>query len=74
MDEDDIEEYTSYELWTWGWCGNNPRRIFTFDSKEEAEEMLEDFLYEDFCDRADFFWSRENAEKYLTENEGWGDE
>lgn len=57
------------ELWTWGHCGNFPKRIAAFETETEAQEALEDAHARDFWDSCEFvaFGSREDAEQAIIE-------
>lgn len=65
-----IVEGVSYELWSWGYQGNNPRKIDSFDTEAAAIEALEETFYQDFCNSSDLghFASREAAEQFLADN------
>lgn len=56
------------ELWTWGVNGNNPARVETFDTAEEAEEaLLETFLIDLNNSCLDIFDSEAEARAALEE-------
>lgn len=42
------EKDNSFELWTWGASGNNPRLVWSFETKEEAEIALFQTFERDF--------------------------
>lgn len=67
---EEIVEGTSYELWTWGYCGNFPKQIETFSTAAEAQEALEETFYQDFwnCSEFNAFPTREQAEQFLADN------
>ena len=58
------------EVWSWGIGGNNPYKVATFDSNEEADDYrwscwIEAFMTEDCA--PSFFDSEEEAEEVLQE-------
>ena len=59
----------SYELWTWGYCGNFPKKVDAFNTDAEALEALEETFYQDFWNSSYFnaFATREQAELFLSD-------
>jgi len=64
------------ELWTWGYCGNNPKIVETFDSDEEAEHAaMLSYLFdmEQHVDAPTVYYTLGTAQaalhEYIEENE-----
>lgn len=58
------------ELWTWGYQGNFPKLVRTYDTEGEAREALEETFLRDFWNASDIlaFTTREAAEQFVTDD------
>jgi hypothetical protein len=65
----------TYDLWTWGVRGNNPKFIESYDTEEEAEMALWECWIDNFDkdnggglnDAPNFFFNKDDAEERANE-------
>jgi hypothetical protein len=63
---------TTFELWTYGVNGNNPRKLETFETEKEAENWILEYRYEkylnSFSDSPVIFYSEQEIDEFIDEN------
>lgn len=63
---------TTFEVWTYGVNGNNPRKLETFETEKEAENWILEYRYNKYLttsnDAPSLFDSEQEIDEFIDEN------
>ena len=68
----DWDDNEGWEVWTWGHAGNNPRKVESFDTQDEAGHalnMLAKYDLDEGTETPTYYDNKEDAIEELTTND-----